>query len=211
MLHEKFVSSAVLLFVLLNPFLMSVYLLDLIQDMTWRAFFAVMIRGASIACVVFVAFGLLGDTIFTDILQVRFASFVLFGGVIFLLVSVRSFFVGAGALRELRGDPKHVAGSIAMPFMIGPGTISASVAAGSGLPTEQAVLAIVLPVLASVLAVLVLKWIFDFVQTRSEELIARYVDVTGRIMALVTGTIAVDMILRGLEMWRAAHLATNVG
>jgi small neutral amino acid transporter SnatA (MarC family) len=34
----------------------------------------------------------------------------------------------------MRGAPEHLAGTIAMPFMIGPGTISAAVVTGIGLP-----------------------------------------------------------------------------
>ena len=34
----------------------------------------------------------------------------------------------------MRGAPEHLAGTIAMPFMIGPGTISAAVVTGMGVP-----------------------------------------------------------------------------
>jgi small neutral amino acid transporter SnatA (MarC family) len=203
MLSDEFITSATLLFVLLNPFLMSVYLLDLIQEMTWTAFAGVLARGAAISGLVFVAFALVGDALFTRVLQVRFASFVLFGGIVFLGVSVRYFFVGAGALRELRGTPEHIAGSIAMPFMIGPGTVSASVSAGAHLPPAQAALAIAVPMCLTVGVIVALKRVYDFTRTRREALVTRYVDVTGRIMAMVMGTIAVEMILSGLDAWLA--------
>lgn len=203
MFSEEFIRSATLLFVLLNPFFISVYLLDLIQDMAWPVFASVLTRGAVISGVVFIAFALLGDALFTNVLQVRFASFLLFGGIVFLVVSLRSFFTGADALRELRGHPDHVASSIAMPFMIGPGTVSASVSAGSQLSAGHASLAVVIPVFVSVAAVLALKRTYDLIHQRYESLVTRYIDVTGRIMSLVTGTIAVEMIFRGMEMWWA--------
>ncbi len=201
MQSKEFVKSAMLLFVLLNPFFISVYLLDLIQDMAWTAFAAVLLKGAAISSVVFVTFALAGETIFTDVLQVRFASFLLFGGLLFIVVSLRYFFIGAEALRELRGDPDFAAGSIAMPFMIGPGTVSASVWAGHRLPAGLAVAAVLIPVAGSVVAVIVLKRIYDVARQRNEAVVTRYLDVIGRIMALVTGTFAVEMIFRGLETW----------
>ena len=198
---KNFIKSATLLFVLLNPFFISVYLLDLIQEMAWTAFSAVLLKGAMISGAVFVTFALVGETIFTQVLQVRFASFLIFGGLIFIIVSLRYFFTGAEALRELRGNPDTVAGSIAMPFMIGPGTVSASVWAGHRLPAGLAIVAVLLPVAASVVAVVALKRVYDLIHQRREAIVTRYLDVIGRIMALVTGTIAVEMIFRGLETW----------
>ncbi len=201
MLSEEFIKSATLLFVLLNPFFISVYFLDLIQDMAWTAFAAVLLKGAAISGAVFVTFALVGETFFTNVLQVRFASFLLFGGLMFIIVSLRYFFTGADALRELRGQPASVPGSIAMPFMIGPGTVSASVWAGHRLPAGLAVVAVLIPVFVSVAAVIALKRLYDLIHHRHEAIVTRYLDVIGRIMALVTGTIAVEMIFRGIETW----------
>ena len=46
---EPHVSSALLLFALLNPFLMSIYLLDLITDLPRAVFVRVLARGALIS------------------------------------------------------------------------------------------------------------------------------------------------------------------
>lgn len=198
---DPFARSAILMFVLLNPFFMTVYLLDLIQTVSLGRFAKMLAAGAMLSSVVFVVFAWLGDAVFTDVLQVRFASFLIFGGVIFLLVGIRFFYAGTKSLEDLRGSPEPSAGSIAMPFMIGPGTISASVLAGSYLPVSSASLAIVSAVVASTLTVIMLKYVYDLIYDRYALLISRYIDITGRVMALVTGTIAVEMMLRGVELW----------
>src|SRR5688572_19779137 len=118
---EPHIASFLLLFALLNPFLMSIYLLDLITDLPKAAFIRVLSRGALISAVVFSLFAWGGDAIFSDYLKVRFASFQVFGGVIFLLIGIRFVFSGADAMRGVRGQPEHLAGAVAMPFMIGPG------------------------------------------------------------------------------------------
>ena len=40
----------------------------------------------------------------------------------------------------MRGAPEHLAGTIAMPFMIGPGTISAAVVTGMALNQWRAMI-----------------------------------------------------------------------
>lgn len=200
-LHEQFIRLTTLLFVLLNPFFMSVYLLDLIQEMRWPEFSKALAQGAAISTAVFVLVAWVGEAIFTNVLQVRFASFLVFGGILFLIVATRFFFLGPESLRQMRGGSRSIAASIAMPFMIGPGTISASVLAGARLPIVWAAAAISLGVLLSVIAIVLLKRIHDVIHQRNQALVSRYVDIMGRIMGLVSGTIAVDMIFRGIEDW----------
>jgi small neutral amino acid transporter SnatA (MarC family) len=206
---KPFIDSFLLMFMLLNPFLLSVYLVDLIEQLDRPTFRRALVRGMVISFVVFAVFAVAGDAIFSRVLQVRFAAFLMFGGLVFLIIAIRFVLVGSDAIRELRGSPEHVAGSIAMPFLIGPGTVGASVLAGSHLTAPYAVLAIALALLAVIVAVLLIKRLHDVVRQRQERLVERYVDIVGRISALVIGTIAVDMILRGIDIWLAGPGGTT--
>ncbi len=194
------IESAVFLIVLLNPFLLSIYLLDLIEKLSFVQLGKVLFRASLISGTVFCAFAWSGDALLTRLLHVRFASFMLFGGLVFLLIGVRFVLLGGEAIRSLRGPAEHVAGSIAMPFMIGPGTVSASVIAGTRLPLVLAILSVLIALGVTSGAVLGFKVVHDVVKQRNEKLIERYVDVVGRLSALVIGTIAVEMILQGFEM-----------
>ena len=205
---NTFARSTTLLVVLLNPFLMSIYLLDLIEKLEDETFFAALIRGVVIATIVFSVFAVGGDAIFSNVLQVRFASFLIFGGIVFLVVGLRFIQVGPEALSELRGNPEHIAGSIAMPFIIGPATVSASVLAGARLPILWAVGSIAAAMVVMVLGLLAIKWLHGVVRQRNASLVERYVDIVGRASALLIGTIAVDMILNGMELWWAAWRAS---
>lgn len=200
MTHD-FVSSVALLLMLLNPFLLILYLIDLVQDLDKTEFRNVLIRAGLISTGVFSVFALVGDALFEDVLQARFASFQIFGGIIFLLIGIQFMFTGPTALRAIRGAPEHIAGSIALPIMIGPGTVSAAVLAGSRLPPLLAVVGIALTVLVTVLVILLLKNLHDFVLPRNAKLIERYIEVMGRITALVIGTYAIEMIMQGLAGW----------
>lgn len=198
---SKFINSFLLLYVLLNPFLMSVYLMDLIRGLHVKIFYRVLTRGSLISVVIFILCAWGGDAIFEDVFQVRFASFLIFGGVVFIIISTRYVFQGSDAIAQIRGKPEHIAGSIAMPFMIGPGTVSASMIIGSRLNFLQSTLIILAVMISVIVSLLILKFIHDYVQKKKEELVERYIDIVGRLSALLAGTIAVDMILNGISLW----------
>lgn len=196
-----FLRSTALLFVLLNPFLVSIYLIDLVEKLEYRIFSYVLLRAALIASTVFCCFAILGDFIFSDIVQAEFASFQIFGGVVFLLIGLQFVFRGPTAIEILRGESEHLAGAIAMPVLIGPGTISASVVIGEKHDPLIACAAVIVAVIFSMLTMLLLKWIHDVVRPRREPLIQRYIEIAGRITALFVGTISVEMIMQGIKTW----------
>jgi multiple antibiotic resistance protein len=198
---EPYLSSLLLFLALLNPFMMSVYLIDLITDLPRALFVRVLARGALISGAVFFLFAWSGDAFFRDVLHVRFASFQVFGGLIFLLIGARFVFSGADAMRAMRGQPEHIAGSIAMPFMIGPGTVSASVVVGARLPLSHAIGVIFLTLALTVGLVAAIKLAHDFLKERNARLIDRYMEIVGRISALLIGTFAVEMMFEGVGAW----------
>lgn len=196
----ELLKASSILFVLLNPFLISIYLIDLIRELTLKEFIKVMMRAHLISGAVFVIFAITGESIFEDVFKVRFGAFLIFGGVIFLWIGIQSIFSGKFVLIETRGDPEHIAGAVAMPFMIAPGTISASVLIGSSLPASSATIAIIVAILSSLTSIIVFKLIHDPLKKRNERLLNRYVEVTGRVVALFTGTFAIEMIARGMAL-----------
>jgi small neutral amino acid transporter SnatA (MarC family) len=200
---DSFTRSFLVLLVLLNPFVLSVYLIELVKGLRFRQFANQLARAWFISFVVFVMFAWAGDGLFENVFQVRFFAFLVFGGITFLIIGIR-LIVGAGEMAvRLRPDDQDVAVSIAMPLMIGPGTISASVLAGARLSRGMAVGAIALALGVAFAAMLLFKRAHDAAQQRNERLVRLYTEIAGRVTALFTGSFAIDMILRGLEGWIA--------
>jgi small neutral amino acid transporter SnatA (MarC family) len=193
--------SLALLLLLLNPFLVIVYLLDVLQKLDSRQFRNVLLRAGVIATIVFCCFAILGDIVFSSIMQVEFASFQIFGGVIFLLIGLQFVFQGPLAVEILRGESEHLTGAVAMPVLIGPGTISASVIIGKRHDPLIACMTVIVAVFISVLIILILKKAHDFVRSRWEGLIQRYIEIAGRVAALYIGTVSVEMIMQGIRIW----------
>ena len=197
----EFIRSSALLFVLLNPFLVILYLVDMLQTLERGQFAKVIVRAGLIASVVFCCFAILGDAIFSGFIQAEFASFQIFGGVVFLLIGLQFVFRGPAAIEILRGESSQLAGAVAMPVLIGPGTISASVVIGKRLDPIYACAAVLAAVITFVVLIVALKALHDFVRPRSEPLVQKYIEIAGRIMALFVGTISVNMIMQGIQTW----------
>ncbi|MGX9607976.1 MarC family protein [Acinetobacter sp. T63] len=188
-----------LFFSLLNPFLMSIYMLGIIRNSEARVFNRALIQGSLISFVVFIIFAKTGEAFFHDVLHVRFESFQIFGGIIFLVIGYRYVFEGADTIGVMRGAPHHLAGTIAMPFMIGPGTISAAVITGIQLSLWQLVLVIFVTLFLTCSLLILMKYAHDHLQHKHSNYIDLYVDIVGRLAALLIGTIAIDMIMTGVS------------
>ncbi len=200
MTSELFQSSLVL-FLLLNPFLVIVYLKDIVAKTDSAPFRRILLRAGMITIVVCIIFGLVGEVIFSSVLQAQYASLQIFGGIVFLIIGLRFVFGGSDAILDLRGDPAQITGAIVMPIMIGPGSISASIVAGKRLSTLGLVGAVTLAVVASVGVLILLKQAYDYVHPRNERLVLRYTEVAGRVAALVVGTFSIEMIMQGAATW----------
>ncbi|MFT5122617.1 MAG: multiple antibiotic resistance protein [Kiritimatiellia bacterium] len=196
-----YLRSTALLLVLLNPFLLIIYLIDVVETLGRKQFARVLTRAGLIATAVFCFFAVLGDAVFSDVLQADFASFQIFGGIVFLLIGLQFVFRGPTAIEILRGESQHLAGAIAMPILIGPGTISASVIIGKRHDAIPACGTVLTAVLISIFIMIGLKVLHDFVRPRREALVQRYIEIAGRITALFVGTVSIEMIMQGIKTW----------
>jgi small neutral amino acid transporter SnatA (MarC family) len=190
-----------MLLVLLNPFLLIVYLIDIVKKKTLKTFSAILIRAGIISFIVFSAFAILGDSIFDNVFNARFASFQIFGGIVLLITGLQFVFKGNASIESLRGESRHIAGAIAMPIFIGPGTISYSVIIGEKLDKPSALIAITLAILLCISMIILLKQVHDRIHQKKEELIEKYIDIAGRVIALLIGTISIELIMSGLSYW----------
>lgn len=197
-MSSPFISTFILFFSLLNPFLMSIYMIGLIRHTETKVFNKALIQGGLIAYVVFLLFAWGGEAIFNRYLNVRFESFLIFGGLIFLVIGYRYVFQGADTIGEMRGAPEHLAGTVAMPFMIGPGTISAAVVTGMSMSLVEAAIVIALVLFLTCSVLIAMKFSHDHLRYKHAKYIDRYFDIVGRLAALLIGTIAVDMIVNGV-------------
>jgi multiple antibiotic resistance protein len=194
---DALTESLIIFYILLNPFIMSVYLIAHVRTLSLSRFAAQLGIAAAISFVVFVGFVLGGDAVFDNVLQIRFAAFQIFGGITFLIIGIRLILGVSPAIDVLPPNTESLSGSIAMPYIVGPGTISASIIAGNRLSVSTAVFAIGVALGLAMLSMLLIKVLHDFVRTRNEKWVHRYVEIAGRVTALFTGSFAIEMIING--------------
>jgi small neutral amino acid transporter SnatA (MarC family) len=195
------ISLALSLLALLNPFLMSLCLLERIADLPRAAFVRMLLRSALVSAVVLSLFAWGGDAVFSDALQVRFASFQVFVGIVFLAIGVRFVFKGSAAMRAMGGEPERIAGSISLPLMIGPGTVSGSVMVGALLPVPDAIGVILATLAVTVGLLAAIRFARDTLTKENARLADRGIEIAGRVTALLIGTFAVEMIFEGIGAW----------
>lgn len=195
----QFLDIFILLIVMLNPLLMSVYLIDIIKGVSFIRFSQIIFRAFLISCSIFIIFSMSGDFLFRHVLQIEFGSFLIFGGVLFAIISIQQMLQGPESIMNLRGSIERIGGAATLPFMLGPGTISTSIYAGSVLTQKWAMIAIVGAVIVAAISLILLKVLFDRISLRYAEFTESYVDIIGRIIALLMGSIAVNMIVRGVR------------
>ncbi|MFT7032603.1 MAG: multiple antibiotic resistance protein [Cyclobacteriaceae bacterium] len=199
--NQLFFDSLGLMLFMLNPFLLIIYLIDLVEELDSKTFRRVLLRAALISTGCYIVFALIGDKLFDTIFNADFASFQIFGGIIFLITGIRYVFEGNKAVKKLRGEASYLQGGIVMPIMVGPGTISASIMIGQRVDTVESVSIILFSVITCISTVLILKAVYEKVHTKNEQLVLRYIDILGRVAALLIGTFSIEMIMRGIKSW----------
>jgi small neutral amino acid transporter SnatA (MarC family) len=201
MAESGYTSSITLLLVILNPFALSVYLFGVLREHSVGSIAGMLARALIIATTVLGAFAVGGERLLTDLLQVRFFAFQVFGGIVFLIIGLKFVLEGAGAMVMLRGEPAQLATTVAMPFLIGPGTVSASALAGVKHGPWVGVALVGAALLTTGILLLIIKLVFDRVKERNAALLERYAEVAGRVSGFLAGSISVEMIASGVELW----------
>jgi len=104
---------------ILNRFLLSLHVIDLIKELEREVILRALVRGTCLSGLVFAIFAVSGNAVFSRLLQVHFASFQILGGLVFLLAGQRLVFRGTCTIRSRCGRFEHLAGSIAVLVQMG--------------------------------------------------------------------------------------------
>lgn len=193
----------ILLLVLLNPIVTFIYLQPVIRKMSHKDLMRVLLRGSLAALLVFWLFSLGGNVFFKDILQVRFDSFRIFGGIIIAYFAFAMIAQGRDSLITYDKDHANVASQIAMPLMIGAGTISVSIIIGNKFSLVVSTF-ILLAVMAINYLIIALLTVFrSSILNYFKKDFDKYMEAALRLFAFFAGAIGIDMIASGIQnLWR---------
>ncbi|HBH49530.1 MAG TPA: MarC family protein [Bacteroidales bacterium] len=194
------VLSIVEFIVMLNPFALFLYLEPIRKDLKHREFMTVIFKATLISLTVCLLFFYSGEFIFKSIFQIEFDSFRIFGGII--IFSYAYFFIikGQKALIMIKENLDDLASEIALPFMVGAGTISLSILLSQKQTpmVGTGILAIVF--LINFLSIFFLKKLRDsFDRRKFKTAFDKNMEVLLRLNGFFIGAIGINMVLTGIK------------
>lgn len=194
------ISSIIEILVMLNPFALFLYLEPIRKDLDHKSFMIVIFKASLISLFVCLGFFFAGDAIFSKVLKINFESFRIFGGII--IFSYAYFFIvrGQKALIMIKENLDDLASEIALPFMVGAGTISLSILLSQKHTYFIGALSLVIIFSANFFIIFILKRLRDGIEKRKfKKAFDKNMEVLLRLNGFFIGAIGINMVLTGIQ------------
>jgi multiple antibiotic resistance protein len=193
------IKTIIALLVMLNPFALFLYLQPVMQELDHKNFIKVLLKATGISFFFLLLFVLTGDFIFDKVFHVNIESFRIFGGII--IFSFAYFFIikGEKAMIRLKGDLDDLASEIALPFMVGAGTISIVILMSRDYGYTLSSLAVMITLTINYLIIVIAKAIRDTISHKKYRVaFDKNMDLLLRLNGFFVGAIGVEMIRIGI-------------
>lgn len=193
-------SAIIEFLVMLNPFALFLYLEPIRKDLDHKQFIRVIFKATLISLSVCLVFFFTGEWIFEQVFRINFESFRIFGGIIIFSYAYFYIVKGQKALIMIKEDLDDLASEIALPFMVGAGTLSLTIL----LSVKQSMLIgsglLVIVFLVNFFLLFVLKWIRDqFDKRKFRKAYDKNMEVLLRLNGFFIGAIGVNMVVSGIQ------------
>lgn len=193
-------AAIVSLVVMLNPFGLFFYLTPVKDQMKTRVFTGVFLRSAVISYGIVLFFYFFGEFFFMNVIKINFEAFRIFGGVIIFSFSYLYIIGGRRSMIMMKDDPDDLAAEIAMPFMVGLGSISVIILISHQLPRGQGFIAVT----ASLLLHFIISASFiaarENIQNKlMKKYFERTINVLVRVNGFFIGAIGVNLLITGIK------------
>lgn len=192
-------ASIITFLVFMNPFGLFIYLDPVMRDMSRRDFAVVLLKATVISFGIYYFHAVLGEPFFNRVLQIDFEAFRMFGGITITLFSLVFIVGGKRSYLSYKPNLNELASEIALPFMVGAGTIALSILMGNQFGELHSfwMLAFILGV--TYLSVLYLQRLRDSMPERIRAAFNNIMEVFLRINSFFMGAVGVHMFITGLN------------
>lgn len=184
---------------LINPFALFIYTLPLVKSLDFRTYSGVMFRASLIAWAIYMTFGLFGDFLFEEILKISFDSFRIFGGLVLTSFALSFIIQGKESMITTKGELSKIAAEVALPFMVGAGTITLSILLGSTLGPAQGSLGISIVMIVTFLMVIFLALFRQSLKKELRIVLDKNLEILLRLNGFIVGAFGVDLIVTGIQ------------
>ncbi len=192
--------SIVELIVMLNPFALFLYLEPIRKELDHKQFISVVLKATLISLAVCYLFFFSGEFLFRQVFMIDFESFRIFGGVIIFSFAYTYIVKGQKALITMKENLDDLASEIALPFMVGAGTISLTILTSYRHTHWVGILVLALAFLINFLSIYLLKFLRDSIEgKRLKTAYDKNMEVLMRLNGFFIGAIGVNMIFTGIK------------
>ncbi len=194
------IGEIVSFLIMLNPFALFIYLGPVMKELKSSKFRKVLFKASIISFVIFVFFVATGNFIFTSVFRIDFESFRIFGGLIIFSFAYFYIIKGHKAMIHTKGSIDDLASEIALPFMVGSGTISLSILMGNSLSLIEGIIALSIILGVNFALILVLKRIREDIPKKKYRIaFDKNMGILLRMTGFFVGAIGVNMVLTGIK------------
>lgn len=186
--------------VLQNPIALFIYLSPIMNDLNNKDFLKVLFKASLISFVIYAAFIITGNFVFEKILMIDYDAFRIYGGIVLFSLSYLYIVRGSKGFITMKEDLDDLASEIALPFMIGAGTIYLSIVMGKNIGRVNGFLVMVLVMVINYLTIVGLKYVKDNISKKKFRIaFDKNLQIFMRINGFFIGAIGIDMIVKGIQ------------
>lgn len=185
--------------VMINPIGLFLYLYPIRQELSRHDFIKVLIKATLISYFILVVFFFSGNFLFEKVFQINFESFRIFGGIVIFSFSYIFIVKGQKAFIHMKEDLDDLASEIALPFMVGAGTLSLTILLSHNVSGLNGVLYLLIALLLAFLIIIVLNIFRDKIPKEKWRIaFDKNMEVLLRLNGFFIGAIGVNMIIGGI-------------
>ncbi|MBD3338927.1 MAG: MarC family protein [Candidatus Lokiarchaeota archaeon] len=185
---------------MLNPFALFLYLEPVRKDLSHRNYMKVIFRATLISLFICLIFFFFGEIVFQKILQINFESFRIFGGIIIFSFAYYFIVKGQKAMIIMKEDLDDLASEIALPFMVGAGTISLSILLSQKVSSSMGTIALIIIFAINFFILFLLKSLRNSIEkNKFKTAFDKNMEVLLRLNGFFIGAIGINMIITGIN------------
>lgn len=194
------IELIIIFVVMLNPFALLSYLEPLKQDLSGKKFNYVLFKASLISFIVYAIFVFGGNFLFERVFQINFESFRIFGGIIIFSFAFHYIMSGDKGILKFKSSLDDLASDIALPFMVGAGTISVVMLMTHTLSTWNSLIAIGIALATNFLIIFLLGHMKDIIPSEKMKYVFdENMSIFIRIMGFFSGAIGLNMVITGIQ------------
>lgn len=194
------IPSIVEFLVMVNPFALFLYLEPVRKDLSPRAFNILLLKASVISLIISLVFFFSGTLFFEKVFHIDFESFRIFGGIIIFSYAYFYIVKGQKALIIIKEDLDDLASEIALPFMVGAGTISLSILLSQKSSWTMGSIALLIIYALNYIVIFGLNQFRRSIEKRKfRTAFDKNMEVLLRLNGFFIGAIGINMVLTGIQ------------